>query len=125
MHQVLEGRLASEGVVQDLLEHSKRVDVVQHRLTRGFATGLPVLFERLPSSFLGGVIALKKACTAVYINICQNMLRLHLIRHHLVDDISFFSFGAKTTGEARSSGQKRRSAAKWLLPSVNTDGTAE
>ncbi len=32
VHQVLEGRLAGERVIQQLLEHSKRVDVVHHRL---------------------------------------------------------------------------------------------
>lgn len=53
VHEVLEGRLAGEGVVQHLLEHSKSVDVVQHRLAgdsvAGFSTAL---FDGLPSSLL-------------------------------------------------------------------------
>lgn len=52
VHEVLEGRLASERVVQDLLEHSKRVDVVQNRLTGDSVAGLPVKFKRLASSLL-------------------------------------------------------------------------
>lgn len=56
MHQVLEGGLAGKRIVQHLLEHSKRVDVVQHRLAGDAVARLPVVpFSRLSSSLLGGV----------------------------------------------------------------------
>lgn len=52
VHQVLEGGLAGERVVQDLLEHSQRVDVVKHSLTGDCVAGLPIKVERLASSLL-------------------------------------------------------------------------
>lgn len=56
MDQVLEGGLAGKRIVQHLLENSKCVDVVQHRLVGDALAGLPIIhFKRLSSSFLGGV----------------------------------------------------------------------
>ena len=59
MHQVLEGRFSGERVVQDLLKHSKGVDVVQHWLQAYSVVGLPsVQSSRLPSSLLRGAASL-------------------------------------------------------------------
>lgn len=56
MDQVFEGGLAGERVVQDLLEHAKRVDIVKHRLVGEAVARLPAVHcKRLPSSLLGGV----------------------------------------------------------------------
>lgn len=56
VHEVLEGRLAGERIVQHLLEHSKSIDVVQHRLAGDSVAGLTTaLFGGLPSSLLRGV----------------------------------------------------------------------
>lgn len=56
VHEVLEGRLAGERIVQHLLEHSKSVDVVQHRFVGGSVAGFTTaLFGGHPSSLLRGV----------------------------------------------------------------------
>lgn len=53
VHEVLEGGLARQRVVQDLLEYSKRVHVVQHRLEAYSVVCLHLIqSSRLPGPFL-------------------------------------------------------------------------
>lgn len=56
MDQVLEGGFAGTRVVQNLLEHSKRVDIVQHRFVSDAVARLPVVHaKRLALSFFSGI----------------------------------------------------------------------
>lgn len=58
VHEVLEGGFAGERIVQHLLEHSKRVDVVQHRLGGQFVARVSVVRLNALSSSLLGIISL-------------------------------------------------------------------